>query len=153
MDENQAKKRSKLIIFIALLIVAGLFEGFSMILYTQNQSLDITSNEINALKSLRNKPKFYAEGFYPSAPNNSVQVESEARVNALLDTLIVGLPQHPNKKYVMSQFKQALDSFETNDTEERERFCQYLEEIMDILKIESSDGLLNRWLYGFDPGL
>ncbi len=28
----------------------------------------------------------------------------------------------------------------------------YIETIMDILGIESSDGLLNQWRYGFDPG-
>jgi hypothetical protein len=44
-----------------------------------------------------------------------------------------------------------LDAFEPGDTEDRERLCGYLEEIMEIFGIESSDGLLNRWLYGFDP--
>ena len=53
----------------------------------------------------------------------------------------------------MSEFAAELERFTEPDTEERERFCGYLEEIMDIVGIESSDGLLNGWLYGFDlPG-
>lgn len=36
------------------------------------------------------------------------------------------------------------------DTEDRERLCMYYEEIMDIINLESSNGIINRWLYGFD---
>lgn len=37
------------------------------------------------------------------------------------------------------------------DTEDRERVCQYFEELMDIVGIESSGGHLNEFMYGFDP--
>jgi hypothetical protein len=40
---------------------------------------------------------------------------------------------------------------ESQDTEEREAVCAYCERIMDALEIESSEGILNNWLYGFDP--
>jgi hypothetical protein len=39
---------------------------------------------------------------------------------------------------------------EGEDSEERDRILSYLEEIMEILGIESSHGLLNEWRYGFD---
>ena len=35
--------------------------------------------------------------------------------------------------------------------EECDRLLHYMEEIMDITSITSSDGLLNEWRYGFDP--
>ena len=38
------------------------------------------------------------------------------------------------------------------DTEDRERVCSYYEELMDIVKLESSGGHLNNFMYGFDPG-
>ena len=44
----------------------------------------------------------------------------------------------------------ALSRFEGEDTEEREQACEYLEQIMTILGIESSDGKITSWLYGFD---
>ena len=37
------------------------------------------------------------------------------------------------------------------DTEDRERVCSYFEELMDIVELESSNGLLNKFMYGFDP--
>ena len=36
------------------------------------------------------------------------------------------------------------------DTENRERICAYFEELMDIVGLESSGGLLNEFMYGFD---
>ena len=38
--------------------------------------------------------------------------------------------------------------FQASDTEDREQLVRYLQEIMDILGIASSDGLLSRWTYG-----
>ena len=32
-----------------------------------------------------------------------------------------------------------------------DRGLSYMEEIMDIYKIESSEGRLNEWRYGFEP--
>jgi hypothetical protein len=37
------------------------------------------------------------------------------------------------------------------DTEDRERVCLYFEELMDIVGLESSNGQLNKFMYGFDP--
>jgi Domain of unknown function (DUF4844) len=69
----------------------------------------------------------------------------------LLDRLLVGLPQNPTKSYVLGEFKLTLTEFELADSEEQDRACMYIENIMDILGIESSDGLLSQWRYGFDP--
>ena len=37
------------------------------------------------------------------------------------------------------------------DSENQERICNYFEELMDIVGLESSDGQLNNFRYGFDP--
>jgi hypothetical protein len=52
---------------------------------------------------------------------------------------------------VLSAFKSYLDNFNGEDTEEKERACGYCEQIVDILGMENSEGVLNNWLYGFDP--
>jgi hypothetical protein len=41
-----------------------------------------------------------------------------------------------------------MAEFEPIDTEDREQLLRYLEDIMDIVGIASSDGLLNKWMYG-----
>ncbi len=51
--------------------------------------------------------------------------------------------------------KKGLDRFAdiyiNLDTEDRERVCNYFEELMDIVGLESSGGHLNDFMYGFDP--
>ena len=113
--------------------------------------LKITTSTINALKRLRSSAKFTVEDFYPGAPTEELRTEAEQLVNRLLDRLTANLGKSPYKQFVLDEFCQSLDAFKQTDTEERERLCAYLEEIMDIIGIKSSDGLLNDWLYGFDP--
>jgi hypothetical protein len=103
------------------------------------------------LLALRATKKFTADFFYSGAPTEALRVDAESKVNALLDRLLASLTPDSRKSAVLDEFKTALTGFTQTDTEERERFCSYLENIMDITGIESSDGLLNNWMYGFDP--
>ena len=49
--------------------------------------------------------------------------------------------------------KKCLDRFREHylDTEDRERVCHYFEELMDLVNLDSSGGLLNIYMYGFNP--
>jgi|SRR5471032_2627696 hypothetical protein len=118
-----------------------------------DQSVEVTPAVLNQLSSLRASEKFHedVDSLYPGAPNEEIRLRSESVVNRMLDTLQIQLPSHPQKAYVLSQFLFMLKSFEGEDTEEREEACGYCERVMSILGIESSDGVLNTWLYGFDP--
>jgi two-component SAPR family response regulator len=102
------------------------------------------------LGELRNQPKYVHE---PGTSYNGMWPETdrqraEAQLNELIDRLHQNLATAPMKKSVLGEFSNTLAQFEPVDTEDRERLCRYLEEIMNILGIESSGGLLNRWLYG-----
>jgi hypothetical protein len=108
-------------------------------------------SERAALVSLRAAKKFTADFFYPGAPTEALRVEAESHVNTLIDRLLSSLTPNTRKSFVLGEFKVAMAGFTQSDSEERERFCSYLEQIMDITAIESSDGLLNSWVYGFDP--
>jgi hypothetical protein len=113
----------------------------------------VTFNESERVQlvALRATKKFTSDFFYTGAPTEALRVDAESKVNALLDRLLASLTPDSRKSFVLAEFKAALISFKQTDTEERERFCSYLEQIMDITGIESSDGLLNSWMYGFDP--
>jgi hypothetical protein len=115
--------------------------------------LQLTPDRIAALSALRVGSTFVPETalLYSGAPSESVRAECEARVNDLIDRLLGELGPEPRKEVALAEFRNALSHFETSDSEERERVCSYIEQIMDILGIESSDGLLNTWRYGFDP--
>jgi hypothetical protein len=69
-------------------------------------------------------------------------------VNDLVDRLIQGVEIHPTKLWVLTEFQRSLELVEQEDTEGREHFGMELEQIMDILGIESSDGLLACYLGG-----
>jgi hypothetical protein len=63
-----------------------------------------------------------------------------------LDRLIAGASSNPGKSWVLDQFRPTLERVEMEDTEGRERVGAYMERIMDIFGIESSDGLLSNYL-------
>ena len=117
----------------------------------QEQALMITPDVLQRLAALRSEAKFHAEGLYPGAATEESRYSAESAVNIMLDRLQAGLPRSPEKSYVLSEFVEMLKAFENQDTEEREQACSYCERVMDSLGIESSDGVLNTWLYGFDP--
>jgi hypothetical protein len=78
--------------------------------------------------------------------------EERARLGTLLDVLaerlLDGVAAHPTKFWVMKQFQKTLEAVADEDTEAREHVGMALEELMDILGIESSDGLLSFYLGG-----
>lgn len=108
---------------------------------------------LKALQSLRAEKKFQEdeEDMYPGAPDEETRLRCEGAINQMIDALIQGLPKQSTTAFVLSEFEKHLNLLSDEDTEEREMACVYCERIMNILDIESSEGLLNTWLYGFDP--
>lgn len=113
----------------------------------------ITSDVLQQLASLQEEPKFFAAEteLYPGAPSEEIRERTERAVNQMVGRLRTNLCNSPKKSYVLSEFQRMLKVFEHEDSEEKERACDYCERVMKILGIERSDGLLNTWLYGFDP--
>jgi hypothetical protein len=116
-------------------------------------SLAITGSTLVELRAFRAEPKFQEDAavVYPGAPDEIIRVRCESTLNGLVDRLIAGLPQNPTKAYVLGEFRATLEHFAAEDSEERDRVALYLERVMDIVGIQTSDGLLNQWRYGFDP--
>jgi len=66
----------------------------------------------------------------------------------LVDLLIEGIEKNPTKRWVLARFQPSLAAVEYEDTEGREHFGMEIELIMDMLGIDSSDGLLTHYLGG-----
>ncbi len=64
----------------------------------------------------------------------------------LINYLVSGIEENPSKGWVMQQFKPSLEELYGEDTEARDHYGDHLELIMDILDIESSDGILSFYL-------
>lgn len=136
------------------ILTVTIFIIISMNCYSQGSGdlLKIDGSTITKLKEFRHKKKFLADDrlLYPGAGSEATRILLESKINELADRLISGIAINPRKSFVMDQFRVTLAQCVEFDTENRERICSYMEEIMDILGIESSDGLLNRWMYGLD---
>ena len=116
-----------------------------------DQELDISPKVFSELAALRAEEKFHARGFYPGAMSESDRRKGEKAVNKMVDRVVAGLKKSPRKSFVLSEFQTMLDRYDSPESEEREEICAYCERVMSIVGIDRSDGLLNRWLYGFDP--
>lgn len=66
----------------------------------------------------------------------------------LIHRLLAGVERTPTKRWVLAQFQPSLKAVEGEDTEARDHFGMEVELIMDILGIDSSDGLLTHYLGG-----
>ena len=150
----QMAKRLKSILSIFLIVIVliafGSTQLWRVVTPQQEQVLEISDNTLEQLNALAARPKYVDE---PGTIYNGMRPElrrliAQAQLNGLIRRLSRGLPSKPSKRFVLGEFERTLALFEPIDTEDRERVCRYLEEIMDILGIESSDGVLNRWLYG-----
>jgi hypothetical protein len=106
-----------------------------------------------ALAQLKSVPKFQRDdtNMYPGAATEKDRLRLEHAINELIDNLLANDVASLDKPTVLKQFKTTLNKLELDDSEDQERVCYYLENIMDIFQIESSDGLLNNWRHGFDP--
>jgi hypothetical protein len=109
----------------------------------QEQELQIDNSMISSLKFFLAKPKLVG------LPGVNVEAE-KARLtevsNALAKRILAGIEVNPIKVWVMKQFQVALVEVEMEGTEAREYFAVELYYLMDILQVESSDGLLNHYL-------
>ncbi len=115
---------------------------YSPLLEVQEQTLFITQSTLSELESFKGSELFSE---LPGSVPNEKQLLTKM-LGAILDTLINGLFQNPSKLWVMETFLPKLEIMEMQDTEAKEHFGDHLEIIMDILNIESSDGLLSYYL-------
>jgi hypothetical protein len=96
-----------------------------------------------SFRSLRAGAKF---DDLPGYNTEQEQARCSALVDELIDRLLAGIEANPRKSWVLEQCLPTLKAACLEDTEARERFGPYLERILDILGIESSDGMFTFYL-------
>jgi len=115
-----------------------------------DQALVVTAEVLRRLSDAKGALHFGpdADGGYTGVHEAATREEAELVFSRLIDTLVAELPEHPSKAFVLEKFEAALNALDLGDTEDRERAATHCQAIMDILGIQSSDGVLNRWMYG-----
>ena len=105
---------------------------------------------LTKLHTLMSQPKFVDESgtIYNWMRPEKLRLSAEAQLNELIERVIHVADDKSPKTLVISEFRKALARFPAYDMEDRERMCRYLVQIMEIVGIKNSGGLLTRWLYG-----
>jgi len=113
-------------------------------------------NTIEKFATFIAKNKFVEENYYPRIADEKMRPIFREKINQVAnDFKIVSESEKPTDLKYQEKIKIGLlrfaDVYMDLDTEDRERVCTYFEELMDIIELESSDGQLNKFMYGFDP--
>ena len=115
-------------------------------------------NAMNEFKGFKIKEKFVQDTlmYYPGIAQSSLPPILTEKINLVAnDFEKLALTNKATEKDYRGKIKIGLQRFEDVylklDTEDRERVCHYFEELMNIVGLESSNGLLNNFMYGFDP--
>ncbi len=109
--------------------------------------------KISALNELLATDKFKEDNLvaYPGAPSEEIRLLCQK----VMDTIITALMRMPEKGLNKVEFwgllEQGAKFYQRLDSEEMDRGLTYIEDVMDIYAIQSSEGRLNTWRYGFNP--
>lgn len=139
-----------LVMLLGTLCVSVLMGLWHLAVPSPDARIEVTADKLERLNELAAQPKYGVseDGMFLAMQPEPDRLLAESQLNNLISRLTDRLEAEPSKRFVLREFSSTLAGFPSIDTVDRERACAYLEEIMDILEIESSDGLLNNWLYG-----
>ena len=107
-------------------------------------------NKIENLQQLKKEPKFIASTFYPGLENKENEKPLTDLLNSITGDFEAGIKNDYTEKQYQDLIEKSLMKFDSFhlDTEDREYICGYFEKIMDAVDLESSGGVLNKWIYG-----
>jgi hypothetical protein len=134
--------------------------GLTLFLFTacgQGQ-IKTPENAMTKFEEFKSKEKFLQDDklFYPGISDPKLKPVLTEKINLAADDFkkLADKGNVTDKEY-QNVIKIGLDRFADLyiqlDTEDRERICLYIEELMDIVGLESSGGHLNNFMYEFDP--
>ena len=115
------------------------------------------SGKMDVFDVFMNKEKFLEDKtmLYPGISDPALKPVLTDKINkAAEDFREASLKAHPTKQDYLNALDKGLSRFDPHtpfDTEDRERVGHYFEELMQLVGINSSEGRLNKFLYGFDP--
>jgi hypothetical protein len=140
--------------------IINIIIGLTLLLFMacRQGKLKTPENALTKLEEFKNKEKFLQDDklFYPGIGDTRLKDILTEKINLVADDFktLADKKISTDKDY-QNAIKKGLERFSDIylqlDTEDRERVCSYIEEIMDIVGLKSSDGLLNNFMYGFDP--
>ncbi|PTQ97958.1 uncharacterized protein DUF4844 [Mucilaginibacter yixingensis] len=121
-------------------------------------SIDKNSS-LNKLKQFKEQTKFIEETdkiFYPGISDPSIKEQLTDLINKSADDFSHTVKTNPTENNFRENIKIGLARITESglqlDSEDEERVGKYYEELMDCVGLKSSEGIINDWVYGFNPG-
>ncbi len=95
-----------------------------------------TPESLQILRDFRAEKKFVEEDFYPGAPDEDIRLRCQARVDQMMDDVLSLLGRDASKEEILACAQTTIDSFEEEDTEEREKVEDYIGEMMRAIGLD-----------------
>jgi hypothetical protein len=109
---------------------------------------------VRALEALAARDNFApAPPFYSGAPNAALRDRLNAQLRSTIARFIAAAQAKASQREYLSLLASELDKFQRGqlDSEDAEQVATNFEHIMDCVGLQSSNGILNMWVYGFVP--
>ena len=142
-------KKNQLLLAFTLLVAACTSSA--------DKPMRVPDDAVQRLENFKVKPKFERDtiSMYLGLAVPNLKPALTGLLNQVADDFIQIVKSAPAERTFQQAIATGLARFSPHeralDTEDRERVCMYLQDVMDIVGLESSGGQLNKWMYGFDP--
>jgi hypothetical protein len=135
--------------FVLLVIVAACTA------YSNGEPMKTNDDAIQNLSNLAERDNFAEEEgtLYTGVHDPVLRANLNNRFKSAIEAFTKAVKNKATKDQYIELLRTSLKSFDrsTLDTEDAEHVAGNFEKIMDCIGLESSQGILNAWMYGFNP--
>lgn len=112
--------------------------------------MHVPSTAVQQLQAFKTKAKFEADDLYTGAWPAEVRPVLNSVLNQSADEFINITTAQPTQEQYLQAMANGLAKIDADelDTEDRERVAEQYQDLMDIVGLQSSEGLLNKFVYG-----
>jgi hypothetical protein len=130
---------------LAIIGTAAAAIGFVRSSLGEDMQLEVNESALQKLRALRAEAKFTD---LPGLPAAEERRRMEPLMNALLERIIQGISSNPRKSWLIKEMEPTVQEFYLEDTEVRERCVDYLERILGVFGIKSTNGAFEKYFLG-----
>lgn len=122
----------------------------------KDRPLQVRADAIENLANLASKDNFSEEQgtlFYTGVHDPLLRAHLNRQFNSVVRSFIAAVGNGATREQFLELLRTGIYAFNRSelDTEDAERVAGNFEKIMDCIGLKSSGGILNKWMYDFDP--
>lgn len=118
------------------------------------EPMKVNVDAVSKLQALGDRDNFAPNGIlYTGVHNPALRVDLNARFKLAVSRFILAVENKSTKDGYLALLASEIKKFKRTEleTEDAEQVGTNFEHIMDCIGLENSEGILNDWMYGFDP--